>query len=76
MSQPLVIAAIPARVDPRDALCARDGLTLGELGEGAVVGTGSPRRRAQLAALGLGAGDAAVAAGVVACVVGAKRFAA
>lgn len=50
----LVVAAIPARVDPRDALCARDGLTLGELGEGAVIGTGSPRRRAQLAALGLG----------------------
>lgn len=50
----LAIAAIPARVDPRDALCARDGLTLGELGEGSVVGTGSPRRRAQLAALGLG----------------------
>lgn len=50
----LVVAAIPPRVDPRDALCARDGLTLGELGEGALVGTGSPRRRAQLAALGLG----------------------
>lgn len=50
----LVIAATPARVDPRDALCARDGLTLGELGQGAVIGTGSPRRRAQLAALGLG----------------------
>lgn len=50
----LVVVAIPARVDPRDALCARDGLTLGELGEGAVIGTGSPRRRAQLAALGLG----------------------
>lgn len=50
----LVVAATPARVDPRDALCARDGLTLGELGEGAVVGTGSPRRRAQLACLGLG----------------------
>lgn len=50
----LVIAATPTRVDPRDALCARDGLTLGELGEGAVVGTGSPRRRAQLACLGLG----------------------
>lgn len=50
----LTIAAIPPRVDPRDALCARDGLTLAELGEGAVVGTGSPRRRAQLAALGLG----------------------
>ena len=50
----LVVVAIPPRGDPRDALCARDGLTLGELGEGAVVGTGSPRRRAQLAALGLG----------------------
>ena len=33
----LVVVAIPPRVDPRDALCARDGLTLGELGEGAVV---------------------------------------
>ncbi len=50
----LVVAATPRRVDPRDALCARDGLTLGELGPGAVVGTGSPRRRAQLGALGLG----------------------
>lgn len=50
----LVVVATPPRVDPRDALCARDGLTLGELGEGAVVGTGSPRRRAQLACLGLG----------------------
>ncbi len=50
----LVIAAIPTRVDPRDALVARDGLTLGELGEGAVIGTGSPRRRAQLACMGLG----------------------
>lgn len=50
----LVVAAIPTRVDPRDALVARDGLTLGELGEGAVIGTGSPRRRAQLACMGLG----------------------
>ncbi|MDN5796450.1 MAG: hydroxymethylbilane synthase [Intrasporangium sp.] len=50
----LVIAAVPAREDPRDALVARDGLTLGELPTGAVVGTGSPRRVAQLAALGLG----------------------
>ncbi len=50
----LVIAATPTRVDPRDALVARDGLTLGELGEGAVIGTGSPRRRAQLACMGLG----------------------
>lgn len=50
----LVIAAIPVREDPRDALVARDGLTLGELPAGATVGTGSPRRRAQLEALGLG----------------------
>lgn len=50
----LFLAALPTREDPRDALVARDGLTLGELPAGAVVGTGSPRRRAQLAALGLG----------------------
>jgi hydroxymethylbilane synthase len=50
----LVIAAVPPRQDPRDVLVARDGLTLGELGEGARVGTGSPRRAAQLRALGLG----------------------
>ena len=50
----LRIAAIPVREDPRDALVARDGLTLGELPTGSVVGTGSPRRAAQLAALGLG----------------------
>ena len=50
----LVVAAVPRREDPRDALVARDGLTLGELPEGARVGTGSPRRRAQLNALGLG----------------------
>ncbi len=50
----LVVAAIPPREDPRDVLVARDGLTLGELPEGSVVGTGSPRRTAQLNALGLG----------------------
>jgi hydroxymethylbilane synthase len=50
----LVIAAIPVREDPRDAVVARDGLTLAELPAGSVVGTGSPRRVAQLAALGLG----------------------
>ena len=44
----LVVAAIPAREDPRDALCARDGLTLEALPAGARVGTGSPRRMAQL----------------------------
>jgi len=50
----LRIAAIPVREDARDALVARDGLTLGELPTGSLVGTGSPRRVAQLAALGLG----------------------
>ena len=50
----LVLAAVPQREDPRDALVARDGLTLGELPPGSTVGTGSPRRAAQLEALGLG----------------------
>jgi hydroxymethylbilane synthase len=50
----LVIAAIPERADPRDALVARDGLTLGELPTGARVGTGAVRRVAQLHALGHG----------------------
>lgn len=46
----LSIAATPKRVDVRDVLCARDGLTLAELPGGAKVGTGSPRRAAQLRA--------------------------
>ncbi|HEY3716329.1 MAG TPA: hydroxymethylbilane synthase [Jatrophihabitantaceae bacterium] len=50
----IVIGAVPPREDPRDALVARDGLTLGELLPGSRVGTGSPRRSAQLRALGLG----------------------
>src|SRR5665647_2783389 len=52
--QALLAGAIPIREDARDALVARDGLTLGELPFGSLVGTGSPRRTAQLAALGLG----------------------
>lgn len=44
----LAISAVPEREDPRDALCARDGLALADLPLGARVGTGSPRRRAQL----------------------------
>lgn len=47
----LFLAAVPARDDPRDALCARDGLKFAELPAGARVGTGSPRRVAQLAAI-------------------------
>ncbi|MBB6173913.1 hydroxymethylbilane synthase [Nocardiopsis mwathae] len=47
----LTLAAITERDDPRDALCARDGLKFADLPSGATVGTGSPRRVAQLAAL-------------------------
>ncbi|WP_326567941.1 hydroxymethylbilane synthase [Amycolatopsis rhabdoformis] len=50
----IVLAAVPPREDPRDALIARDGLTLGELPPGSKVGTGAPRRTSQLLALGLG----------------------
>ncbi|HEV7205855.1 MAG TPA: hydroxymethylbilane synthase [Jatrophihabitans sp.] len=50
----IVVAAVPAREDARDALIARDNLTLGELPPGSRVGTGAPRRAAQLNALGLG----------------------
>ena len=46
----LVLAAVPARENSADALCARDGLTLATLPPGARVGTGSPRRTAQLLA--------------------------
>jgi hydroxymethylbilane synthase len=42
----LVIAAVPERGDPRDALA---GSTLDQLGPGAIVATGSVRRRAQIA---------------------------
>ncbi|GAA3056393.1 hydroxymethylbilane synthase [Streptomyces olivoverticillatus] len=44
----LTLAAIPLREDPRDVLVARDGLTFETLPEGARIGTGSPRRMAQL----------------------------
>ena len=46
----LVIAAVPERELPFDALCARDGLRLQDLPPLARVGTGSPRRAAQLRA--------------------------
>lgn len=46
--QGLVIAAVPLREDPRDALVSRTGARLRSLPPGAVVGTGSPRREAQL----------------------------
>jgi hydroxymethylbilane synthase len=50
----IALAAVPDREDPRDVVVARDGLTLGELPAGSTIGTGSPRRVAQLQALGLG----------------------
>lgn len=49
----LTIAAVPEREDVRDALVT-GGRVLGELGRGARVGTGSPRRTVQLHALGQG----------------------
>jgi hydroxymethylbilane synthase len=50
----LVVAAVPVRADPRDALVSRDNLALAQLANGATVGTGSPRRAAQLHAAGFG----------------------
>ncbi len=47
----LVIAAVPLREDPRDALVTRTGRALRTLNAGAVVGTSSPRREAQLRAI-------------------------
>lgn len=44
----LVLAAIPVREDPRDVIVARDALKFTDLPRGARIGTGSPRRMAQL----------------------------
>lgn len=50
----IVLAAVPERADPRDVLIANGDRTLAELPPGSRIGTGSPRRAAQLRALGLG----------------------
>ena len=47
----ITLAAVPPRVDPSDVLVARDGLTFDQLPQGAIVGTGSPRRAAQMRAV-------------------------
>lgn len=47
----IALACIPKREDVTDALCSRDGMTLADLPAGASVGTGSPRRAAQLRAM-------------------------
>ena len=46
----LCLGAVPPREDPADALCSRSGSPLADLPDGALVGTGSPRRAAQLLA--------------------------
>lgn len=46
----LINGAVPQRVDPRDALISRSGLSLEELPQGAKVGTSSLRRASQLKA--------------------------
>ena len=44
----LIVPCLLPREDPRDVLLSRDGLRLAELPPGAVVGTASLRRRAQV----------------------------
>jgi hydroxymethylbilane synthase len=46
----LIVAAIPARLDPRDLLICRDAATIAQLPQNARVATGSLRRRCQLLA--------------------------
>jgi len=50
-AEPRTHLVIPVREDRREALIARDGLTLAELPEGARVGTSAPRRISQLKAI-------------------------
>jgi hydroxymethylbilane synthase len=47
----LLVAAAPRRADPRDVLISRGDVLLADLPPGATVGTGSPRRAAQVLAL-------------------------
>lgn len=47
----LILASLPKREDPRDAFISQSGLPLRELPQGAVVGTSSLRRLAQLMAI-------------------------
>ncbi len=50
----IALAAVPLREDPRDVLISPAGLSLGVMPPGARIGTGAPRRMAQLHALGYG----------------------
>lgn len=49
--EPRAHMVVPVREDNREALIARDGLTLAQLPEGARVGTSAPRRISQLKAM-------------------------
>lgn len=49
--EPRAHLVVPVREDPREALIARDGLSLAELPRGAKVGTSAPRRISQLKAM-------------------------
>lgn len=50
MPEGLVISTIPDREDHRDAYIAKDNIVLKDLPAGAIVGTSSPRRKAQILA--------------------------
>ncbi|MGV0433662.1 hydroxymethylbilane synthase [Corynebacterium ureicelerivorans] len=50
-NEPRAHMVVPARADSREALIAREGLTLAELPQGARVGTSAPRRISQLKAI-------------------------
>lgn len=50
----ILVAAVPPREDPRDALVTRTGVILAKLPPGTTVGTSSARRRVQLLAMGRG----------------------
>jgi len=47
----LVLASFPQRENPCDVVLTRDGKLLSELGENCIIGTGSPRRIVQIAAV-------------------------
>ncbi len=51
----LILAAFPAREDPRDVLLIKNGLSIDELKDNCTIGTGSPRRIVQIAGLKPGA---------------------
>ncbi len=51
LPEDMTLAAIGTRVDPRDAFCSEKYASIDALPPGALVGTSSPRRRAQVQAL-------------------------